>query len=130
MILEEFTIADVSYGKPGNARPAEKHPFRFKRGQKFLKGPIPWEWLSKAATRPGKALHVAIVVWHLANLNRSRTIKLSGKRLREFGVNRYSAYRGLRQMQRARLVKVIRHSGRLPIVTILTNFPINFGAGK
>ncbi len=38
-----------------------KKPAQNRLLKKFLKGPIPWQWLSKAANLPGKVLHVAIV---------------------------------------------------------------------
>jgi hypothetical protein len=40
-------------------------PARFRRGQKFLRGPIPWDWLSVASRLPGKALQVGLAIWHL-----------------------------------------------------------------
>ena len=82
-------------------------------------GPIPWEWLCIAANQPGKALHVAIAVWFLAFMNRSGKISLSTKVLKMLGVDRHSSYRGLRRLEEAQLVEVERHSGRIPIVTIL-----------
>lgn len=92
---------------------------RHKAGERFLKGPIPWIWLSTAAELPGKALHVAIVVWFLAGVKRSRTVALSGSMLRGFGVKRHSGYRGLASLEQAGLVSVSRQSGRNPVVTIL-----------
>jgi DNA-binding MarR family transcriptional regulator len=35
------------------------------------------------------------------------------------GVGRHSAYRGLKRLEEANLVKVERHPGRNPIVTVL-----------
>ena len=49
---------------------ARKQPTR-NTVNKFLKGPIPWQWLEVAANLPGKSLHVAIVIWHLSALNKS-----------------------------------------------------------
>lgn len=94
-------------------------PPKHGKGEKFLKGPIPWTWLSKAAQQSGKALHVAIIIWFLAGINKSRTIKLSNKILREFGVKRHSGYRGLKALESVQLISVKRHRGRNSIVTIL-----------
>ena len=102
------------------ATPAANTPVpRHKPGDKFLKGPIPWRWLATAAQQPGRALHVGFALWFLAGLNRTRTVVLSGAVLRGCGVKRHSAYRGLESLERAGLVKVKRHPGRNPIVTIL-----------
>lgn len=43
---------------------------RHKPGEKFLKGPIPIDLLEMAANGPEKALHVALVIWFLAGMNR------------------------------------------------------------
>jgi hypothetical protein len=94
-------------------------PPRHKPGEKFLKGPIPWTWLAKAAHQPGKALHVAIALWFLAGITRKRTVALSGAVLQALGVNRHSGYRGLAALEQAGLVSVERHSGHHSCVTLL-----------
>ncbi|MEN9722595.1 MAG: hypothetical protein RJB38_581 [Pseudomonadota bacterium] len=95
-------------------------PPRHQLGEQFLKGPIPWNWLKLAARQPGRALHVAIILWLIANMTKKATVRLSGKRLRELGVDRNAAYRGLKRLEEARLVEVSRHVGRQPIVTLRT----------
>jgi hypothetical protein len=92
---------------------------RHRPGGHFLKGPIAWDWLCAAANQSGKALHVAIALWYLVGVKRSGQVSLSGKSLRLLGVERHSAYRGLRKLEEANLVKVERHPGRSPIVTVL-----------
>ncbi len=94
-------------------------PPHHKPGQRFLKGPIPWDWLDQAARQPGKALHVAIALWFLAGVKRTRTVALSGSVLSGLSVKRHSGYRGLTALEQAGLVRVERHPGRNPIVTIL-----------
>jgi len=92
---------------------------RHKPGEKFLKGPIPWDWLTHAAKLPGKALCVATALWFLAGVKGKRTVALSGIVLKDLGVKRNAAYRGLAALERAGLVSAIRHLGRSPIVTLL-----------
>jgi hypothetical protein len=99
--------------------PPAIRPPRHQQGAKFLKGPIPLSWLTVAAAQPGKALHVSLALWFLAGLRRNRTVELSAKVLSSFGVNRYAAYRGLKALEQAGLLSVVRHPGRLPTVTIL-----------
>ncbi len=89
------------------------------RTKRFLKGPIPLNWLGTAAKQSGKALHVGIALWFLSGLKRSRKVALSQSILSLFGVSRYSGYRGLTELEKAGLVSVVRHPGRNPIVTIL-----------
>jgi len=92
---------------------------RHRLGEKFLKGPIPLLWLAAAAKQPGRALHVGIAVWFLAGIKRNAVIALSSSILVSFGVNRHAVYRGLKALERAGLVSVVRKPGRLPQVTLL-----------
>ena len=105
----------------GKAAVTNQKPLRHKPGERFLKGPIPWRWLSRAARaqKRGQALHVAIALSFLSGIKLKRTITLSSTPLRELGVSRYAAYRALRALEQARLVSVERHAGRQPVVTIL-----------
>jgi len=104
--------------KPHQLTQATKPP-RHAPGVKFLKGPVSWDWLCCASQLPGKALHVGTALWHLAGLKRSRTVPLSGSITRELGIDRHASYRGLKQLEKAELVSVVRHAGRNPIVTLL-----------
>ncbi len=87
-------------------------------GERFLRGPIPFEWLTLASNLPGRALNVGIMLWHLGFLNKNRTVKLSMKNLREFGVKRNAVYRALKSLEKAKLITVERHVGRCAVVTI------------
>lgn len=101
-------------------RTASHHtPPHHKQGEHFLKGPIPWKWMTRAARLPGKALHVGICIWYLAGMRRSGSVSLSMARLSELGVSRYAAYRGLKFLEQVALVRVIRHRGRLSKVELL-----------
>lgn len=94
---------------------------RHRRGERFLKGPIPWDWLTGAGRLPGKALHVGLAIWHRAGLNCGATVSISLSGLmRELGVQRDAGRRGLQALEDAGLVKVERHAGRKPVVTILS----------
>ena len=111
---------------PEKLKMSQPIPLVKKRSQKrmnmFIKGPIPLGWIRKAAGVEGKTLHVAIALWFLAGLNRSRKVALSQSTLRLFGVSRQASYRALTRLETAELVSVNRHRGRNPIVTILVNY--------
>jgi hypothetical protein len=94
-------------------------PLLPRQGEKFLRGPVPILWLGRAASQPGRALHVAVTLWFLAGLAKSRVVRLSVKTLSVFGVDRYAAYRGLRALERAGLVEARRRRGANAIVTLL-----------
>jgi len=95
---------------------------RHKSGEPFLRGPIPMNWLAAAskASGHGSGLGIAVALWYLSGLNlQAKTVKLSGSVLRQMGIERHAGYRGLKTLEKAGLVSVERHSGRLPMVTIL-----------
>jgi len=96
-----------------------ENPPRLKRGEKFLKGPLPLAWLAQAGKLPGKCLHVGNVLWFLVGLKSTLTVPLLSSELGRFGVNRQAKYRALRCLEDAGLVAVKRHPGRNPVVTIL-----------
>jgi len=87
--------------------------------KKFIKGPIPFDWITKAAKAKGKTLHVGIALWFLVGVKRSRQVALSRSTLKQFGVGRQASYRALSRLESAGLLSVDRHPGRNPIMTIL-----------
>jgi hypothetical protein len=113
MDIEKWRLPNQVDPKPKAVAP------RPKRGELFLRGPIPWSWLSRAAKLPGKALQVALVIWLLsALLKGAAVVVMSPIRLRELGVQRHAGYRGLRALEKAGLVSVERGHGKAPRVTI------------
>ena len=96
-----------------------KSPQPRKAGGKFLKGPIPLNWLSAAGLLPGKALHVGVALWFLSGVYRTNTVKLSNGVLVLFGVDRHAKYRALNFLENAGLITCKRQAGRSPVVTIL-----------
>ena len=86
---------------------------------RYIKGPVPLQWMARAGQLPGKAIHVGIALWFLSGVKRSREFKLSYKLLEFFDVDRYSAYRALLELESEGLITTERHSGRSPIVTLL-----------
>jgi hypothetical protein len=89
-------------------------------GEHFLKGRIPRAWLDCAMRLPGKALHVALVLWYRAGLTGQRDVVLSLSSVASIGgFDRATASRGLCALESAGLVRVGRHVGRAPRVAIL-----------
>jgi DNA-binding transcriptional ArsR family regulator len=85
---------------------------------KFIKGPIPLPWIIGAVKLSPCALRISIVIWYVRGLRKSDTFILSNKMLKEFGLDRYTKYRGLKLLEEAGLVEVKRRSKRNPMVTI------------
>ncbi len=120
-VMNKYRIKPTAIEKlPGGTAPIKKGQKRiFKPGALFLRGPISWKWLSLAARQKGRTLHVAIALQFLAGLNSSSTVKLSNKVLDSLGVDRFTKYRALKELEDARLISIEKHSGRSPVITIL-----------
>ncbi len=96
-----------------------KRPPRHRPGEAFLKGPIPWPWLNRALALPGKALHVAVLLWKEAGCRRSRTVRFRLAGTVEYGFHPDTAKRGLRVLAKAGLVSIRWHPGQALEVTLL-----------
>ena len=88
-------------------------------GRRPLYGPIPWQWWLPASRLPGRSLHVGAVCWLLAGWERSAGFELALEGWADLGLTRFSASRGLDELERAELVSVGRTPGRPLLVTIL-----------
>lgn len=87
--------------------------------EKFIKGPIPLDWISRANALPGKAGAVGLALWFLAGVQGSRTVKLTGEVERIAGCGRKAVYAALRSLEFHGLVKSVTQRGARAIVTIL-----------
>jgi hypothetical protein len=88
------------------------------RRSRFLKGPVPWEWIIQASELPGKALIVGLCLWRLSGAVRNPTVTLGNAELEPFGVDRAAKSRALTVLANAGLITIERKHGRLPIVTL------------
>jgi len=101
-----------AFGPP--PRPGAESQSRY-----FIKGPIPLLWLQRAAAIPGKALHVALGLWFVKGLCCKATFPFKQKVTADLGVSRDATYDALSRMEEAGLIRVLRHRGRSPVVTVL-----------
>jgi hypothetical protein len=94
---------------------------RHAKGEPYIGGPIPLDWVTLATTLPGRTWVVASVLWFVAIRERRKcaTVNLTLKTLRRFNINRKSLYRALKALEGAGLVCVGRQAGRRLSVTIL-----------
>jgi len=89
-------------------------------GERFLRGPIPLDWLIAAGRLPGRSLHVGMVVWFQAGRQRKGEVGFSARLPSElFGMDRSTATRALRDLESAGLVKITWAPGRAPRVRLL-----------
>jgi hypothetical protein len=98
-------------------------PMREIRGNRrspFFAGPVDLAWLQMAAQLPGKALHCALCMCHLARLQRSRSVSFSPGLRRAFGIGRKGAAQGLNALAKAGLVKIEgRSKGAAPVISLV-----------
>ncbi len=86
---------------------------------RFLKGPIPWDWIIRASRLRGRALTLGLCLWRLEGATRKTAVPLGNAELQPFGIDRAAKSRGLAELEQAGLIKVTRQRGRWPIVTLL-----------
>ncbi len=81
--------------------------------------PVPVAWIRKAATVNPTAVLVGLAVWFRSGCERSDKVRIGHSVLAQFGISRQQGYRGLAALESVGLVKVERHRGCNPVVTIL-----------
>jgi hypothetical protein len=96
-------------------------PVKSKRkwnGGRFIKGPIPVEWLANA-NKTLSGCKTALEIWYLSGLNNSYEFRLTPARCRELGLDGKSKWRGLKTLEQEGLIAVNRAPGAAPMVKIL-----------
>ena len=88
----------------------------------FIRGPIPGEWISRAAHLSGNhTLHVALAIQHVSGFQKSnKAIMLERFHFDRFGVKKDSVRRALERLQEAGLIKYTKVGQRYN-VTIIQN---------
>ena len=82
-----------------------KRPPRHRRGEMFLQGPIPWNWLDRAGRLQGRTLHVALLLWRESGLRKNREVRFR-LTAENFGMHSSTARRALRALSEDGLVSV------------------------
>ena len=91
---------------------------------KFIKGPIPLAWISKANSLPGKAGAVGLALWFLVGVNRSTIIKTTRQIETIAACGRKAVYSALEALESAGLIRKNNAPGRRPTVEICVKDPI------
>jgi hypothetical protein len=87
--------------------------------EKFIKGPIPLEWMRKASLCGYSGGAVGLLLWYAAGWQKSNPVKLTPAILAELGVHPKTAKRVLLRLQSIGLVAADCRRGAAPVVTIL-----------
>jgi hypothetical protein len=91
---------------------AFEQALRHRKAERFLRGPVPWNWIVQAARLKGSALLVGLILWHKAGMTHSRKVSFCLSHVAETGLGPQAARRGLRALQTAGLVAILRKPGR------------------
>lgn len=89
------------------------------KGEGFIKGPIPFQWMRIATQCGGRGAEVGLLLWYAAGWQRKNPVKLTAAICKQLGVHPKTVKRVLTQMEAARLVKAVFRRGRSPMVTLL-----------
>jgi hypothetical protein len=115
--LDEFSLSEAE-AQAVQPRSPKRHLVNVSE-ERFLRGPVSWPWLVRAARLPGRALHVALVLQQQKGWRNSESFTFTLTRMQELGLDEQAARRGLRELQAARLIALARKPGRGLLVTIL-----------
>jgi hypothetical protein len=93
---------------------------KYSRKSRYIQT-IPLVWLSVALTGSQNCIRCALLVQYVTGLQRTNTVVLSNKYVKEFGLNRWTKIHALKALEAKGLVTVKRYPGRSPTVTVLTD---------
>jgi hypothetical protein len=103
---------DIQETPPDNRR-APRH----RTGELFLRGPIPWGWILRLASLPGRYTWlIALLIWRRSGLRKNAaTFRFS---IHSHNIPRRTTQRGIHAMEAAGLITVERASGKALSITI------------
>lgn len=88
------------------------------RAQRFILGPISFDWMQKANALPGKAGAVGLALWFIKGVKRSSTFAATAEAEALAGCSRQAFARGLDALESRGLISIVRRPGARPRVTI------------
>lgn len=103
---------------PPAPRPGQR---RRLRAEPFLRGPIPLEWLSRAAALRKPALPAGLGLWFVRGVSKKTgPIRVSAAIRKKMRLSAGQMLRGLRALESAGLVRFVKEGrGRCPVVEIV-----------
>jgi hypothetical protein len=93
--------------------------------KRFLKGPIPLDWLTAATQLPGKAINVGIALWWIAGMSKTGELKLTRQAQLAFNISKDAERDGLRRLQKAGLIELTARPGQRHTVRIIKEFALH-----
>ena len=116
-----FDLASIRLGESPGSIPSitKAKPPRHQKKDKFLAGPIPMDWLIQAGRLKGKALHIGLLLWFEAGINKTAEVTLRQSLAREFRCHEDTVLRAVRELEKAGLVSISNLPGHSLHVTLL-----------
>jgi hypothetical protein len=93
--------------------------------KRFLKGPIPLDWLTAAAKLPGKAINVGIALWWLAGMSKTGILKLTRQSQLALNISKDAERDGLRRLRQAGLIELTAQPGQRHSIRIIKEFALH-----
>ena len=120
-MVEFFSLNEV-VGERLIKPSANKAPRR-----RFLKGPIPWDWVETASKLPGKALALGMLLWREAGIDGIGPVTITSAKVAALGMDRSAKSRAIADLERAGLVRVERRPRQNPLVTLVETTNLRAG---
>jgi hypothetical protein len=91
------------------------------RAEPFLRGPIPLEWLARAAAMRKPALPAGLCLWFVRGVSKKTgPLRVSAAVRKKVGLSAGQMLRGLRALEAGGLVRFVKEGrGRCPVVEIV-----------
>ena len=117
---DRYTIEELRLDPSFVEEPKRKRRAPRIKGR-FLKGPIPMDWLMAAHTKcGGAAVYVGVVLWHLSGMKRGElTFPISNVLAGGYGIARQTKHNALHSLQAAGLVQLEQRGRKAVAVTIV-----------
>ena len=80
---------------------------------------IPMDWLSQAVTLCPPAVRVGLACWFMDGCNKQKPFTLTRATCQLLGIAKWDKRRGLRQLENAGLIKILRVPGRLSLIAMV-----------
>ena len=94
-------------------------------GKRHIGCPLKWFALVFPIVRGKNELAVALYIYRLRIVRRSRTVTVANERLlTELGINRFAKHRALRRLADAGVIRIVqRNNGCAPVITFNPKYP-------
>lgn len=121
-------MENKSYKQYGHVRNYKKiAPEKTSKKEKvtpYLRGPIPIWWLRRAYKQCKLSVEVGISLWHYRALMKSEEFSVTCKKISEvIGLSRQQTLRGIKELEKTKLIKVKRKRGSKSTFKLITKNP-------